>query len=299
MKSGQIFWGFFLLTLGTLILLTNYSALYFSFDFVWDVWPLIFIFWGAHIIFRNSIVRVIVNTLFGIFLALLVFGFFFNTFISCGWNSDANEKFTHYYSEDYNKNVQFANLEINTGAGTLKIEKTTDKLIEGRTSGSLAQYDFDVNQTDNTVYAQFDFHQKNFKLFKDKLRNNLEISLNPNPVWNIEFNLGASKGKFDLSDYKIRNVRLRTGASSTKIKLGDKLDSTDVDVEMGTASFTLEIPQSSGCIIEGDMVLMSKKFEDFVKRGKGHYETEGFENAKNKIFVRIDGGVSSIKVKRY
>ena len=79
MKSGQLFWGFFLLTLGALFLLTKYDILYTSFDFVYNIWPFIFVFWGALVIFKNSLVRPVISAVFGVFLAMLLFGFIYNS----------------------------------------------------------------------------------------------------------------------------------------------------------------------------------------------------------------------------
>ncbi|MEK6552349.1 MAG: DUF5668 domain-containing protein [Bacteroidota bacterium] len=298
MKSGQLFWGFFLLALGALFLLTKYDVVQSSFDFVYNVWPMIFVFWGALVIFKNSLVRPVISALFGIFLALLLFGLIENALNSFDF-SEHDGKYTEYYNEDYDKSIEYASLEINSGAGSFLIKGTTDKLAEGRSKGSFAEYDFETWKDENQATVRFDLHKRNFNFFRGRLKNYLEVSLNPNPVWDIHFNGGASKSNFDLTEFKTRRVSIHTGASSAVIKLGDKYDSTDVDIEMGVASLTLEIPSNSGCSIDGDMALVSRDFTGFTKRESGHYETENFNNAVKKVFIRIDGGVSSIKVVRY
>lgn len=301
MKSGQLFWGFFLLSIGALFLLTKYDVIYSDFDFIWNLWPLIFILWGAIVIFKNSLVRPVVSALFGIFLALILFGLIANLFSGFNFSFNSSHKgyVTQNYSEDYNDSIKTAEFVLKSGGGSFEIKDATDKLVEGTSYGSLADYNLYTDMQGENAYVEFNLGKKDFDIFHGKLRNYLEVKLNDKPVWDFVFNFGAAKAKFDLSNYKVRNVDLNTGAANVRIKLGDKSDSTNVDVEMGAAKLKLEIPGNSGCQLKGDMVLMSRSLSGFDKKDRGYYETPNFENAKKKIFVRINGGVSSISITKY
>jgi hypothetical protein len=298
MKTGKLFWGFFLLTLGALFLLTKYDIIQSSFGFVWDVWPLIFVFWGAAVIFKNSLVKPVVSSLFGIFVALLLFGIIDNTFWDCDI-SDINGDYTEAYSEDYTSAIKSAELELNSGAGSFIIKNTTEKLIDGKGKGSFGEYDFESWKDDDHATIRFNLHKKNVNFFRGRLKNQLELALNPNPVWELNFNLGASKSNFDFSQYKVKEITIHTGATSSKVRLGDKYDSTNVYIDMGAASIVIEIPKTSACSINGDMALVSRDFPGFTKKNSGYYETENFNTSNKKVFVRVNGGVSSIKVERY
>ncbi|MDQ7815724.1 MAG: DUF5668 domain-containing protein [Melioribacteraceae bacterium] len=301
MKSGQLFWGLFLLTIGALFLFTKYDVICSDFSFVWDLWPLIFVLWGAIVIFKNSLVRPIISALFGIFLAVLFFGIIANVFSGFGFSSSRPDRdfISENFSEQFDSSIQYANFELSSGAGTFELGKTTDKLVEGEAFGTLAEYDFSSDVEGNRAYVEFNLHKRHFNLFDGKLRNHLDIALNENPVWDFKLDFGAAKAIFDLSPYKVNNIDLNTGASNVKIKLGDRTDSTYIDVDMGVASLRIEIPENSGCQIKGDMVLMSRSLKGFTKKEKGFYETPDFDNAAKKIFIRIDGGVSSLKINRY
>lgn len=301
MKSGQLFWGLFLLTIGTLFLLTKYDVICSDFSFVWDLWPLIFVLWGAIVIFKNSLVRPLISALFGIFLAVMFFGIIANIFSGFGFHYSSNNRdyITEDYAEEFDSTIQKAEFVLSSGAGTFQLGRLTDKLVEGESYGTLAEYDFTSDIEGNHAYVEFNLHKQHFNLFDGKLRNHLDVALNENPTWDFRFDFGAAKAIFDLSSYKVNNIDLNTGASNVKIKLGDKTDTTNVDVEMGAASLRIEIPESSGCLINGDMVLMSRSLSGFNKKERGHYETPDFENAAKKIFIRIDGGVSSLKIIRY
>lgn len=300
MKSGKLFWGFFLLALGTLFLFDKYSVINTNFDFIWDIWPLIFVFWGALVILKENAAKPVASALFGVFIALLFYGFIYNTFWSFDYDYDSAElNFNESYFEDYNPEVKYANLTISSGVSYITIKDLSDKLVEGKTAGFFGEYDFDTQVEDSVAYIDFNLHKKRFNFFKDRIKNRLDVSLNQSPVWDFDLNLGASKSKFDLKNFRVRNFDLETGATSTTIIFGDKFDSTNVDVQMGAASLTIEIPRGSGCELRGEMTMIAKNLDDFTKQGDAYYVTENFDKAKKKLFIKIDGGVASLDIKRY
>jgi len=298
MKSGQLFWGFFLLALGALFLLTKYDVLQSSFDFVYSIWPMIFVFWGALVILKNSLAKPVISALFGIFLALLIFGFVENAFNSFDF-SEHDGKYTEYYNEDYESAITNADLEINSGAGTFILGETTDKLVEGKTKGNLAEYDFETWKDDDKTNVRFNLHKRNFNFFGGRFKNYLKVNLNENPIWDIRLNYGASKANLDLTKFKIRNLELHSGATSTYVKLGDKTETTNVNVEMGAANITIDVPTNVGCEIQSDMALSSKNIHGFNSKGKGHYTTENFSDSGKRIIIDIKAGVSSLTINRY
>ncbi len=298
MKSGQLFWGFFLLTLGALFLLTKYDILYTSFDFVYNVWPFIFVFWGALVIFKNSLVRPVISAVFGVFLAMLIFGFIYNSVCDIDF-SDHDGNYTEFYSEDYDSAIKTADLEINSGAGTFILGETTDKLVEGKTKGNIAEYDFETWKDEENANVRFNLHKRNFNFFGGKFRNYLKVNLNENPIWDIRLNYGASKANLDLSKFKIKNLELHSGATSTYVKLSDKSEITNVNVEMGAANITIDVPTNIGCEIQTDMALSSKNVHGFNSKGKGHYITENFSDSDKRIIIDVKAGVSSLTVNRY
>ncbi len=299
MKSGQMFWGFFLLTLGALFLLVKYDVIISSFDFVWDLWPLIFVFWGAMVMSKQSVARPIINGFFGIFLAVLIFGFLNNLFGGFSFEFDSNDAYTEEYKQEYDSAIKVANLQIDAGAGLFFISDTTSNLVDAKARGILGEYDFSCDETDSIANIDFRMHTKNFNLFKNKVRNQLNIRLNPKVAWDFDVNLGASKSKFDLSKFDVRNLSLETGATSTYVKFGDRSEDTNVDIQMGAASLTLEIPKGVGAEINSDMALIAKHFDGFSKKGDGYYVTDNFESSQKKIKINVEGGVSSFNIYRY
>jgi hypothetical protein len=301
MKTSQLFWGFFLITIGSLYLLEKYIVIAIDWHFVWSLWPVIIIFAGLALVLKGTFVKPVINILFGILMALLVFGFFNDTFDGINkfhkheLSSDDISKNT--YDVEYSGNISHVNLTFNAGAGSFYINGTTDKLIHGFAKGNIKDYSVENNQTDSIAWVNINLEHKGKSFFKGK--NQFELKLNKKPTWNLNFNIGAAKSNFDLRPFKVKNLVVNTGAAKTKIKLGDKTDLTYVNIEMGAAALIFYIPETSGCKVKRDMILMSKKLEGFDKTDSGYYITNNYETAKNKIIIDIDGGVSSFKIKRY
>jgi hypothetical protein len=140
-------------------------------------------------------------------------------------------------------------------------------------------------------------HQNGFHMGNNK--NESTIRLNPNPEWKINVETGAASLNFDLSKFKVRELKIHGGAASFKVRMGAPLSMTDVEVETGVSGVDISIPQNAACSIETDSGLSDNHFEGFNKTSDNNYETPGFNAAKNKMHIHISGGLSDFHVRRY
>jgi LiaI-LiaF-like transmembrane region len=308
MKSKHFFWGALFITLGILILLNNFYYLNFGWDDLWKFWPVVLVFWGLAIIIKNVLFKGILAAGSGIILAFVIFATFkagtdiiTNNF---DWDSkdfnisiDESDNY-HKYAEPYDQSIKKAKFRFESGAGAFIIRDTTPDLFSSKTNG--IDYDFTVHkdsenkETNITLSSQ----ETHLRFRHGKLRNKVEISLNDNPVWNLDLNFGAASGDFDLHKYKTPNVDISMGAASLKLKLGDNVPESHVDIEGGASSIEVYVPENAGCDIHTDIALSSKSFSGFNKVGDDHYQTPNFSNAKSRIYLSVSTGVSSVKVIR-
>ncbi len=299
MKSKQLFWGFFFLTLGFLYLLVKFGV-FLEIDFSWDLWPLLLILAGISIITEGTFVRPLLSGVFGILVALLVFGWIGNIFSDDeeydSFSSKENIKKT--FTIPYDSTITVANLSLKAGAGKFLISDDTVNLINARIKGTKAKYSMKDSQKDSIVWIDIKSETKNFRLFNDKPAK-FNLKLNRNPVWNLDLELGAAKSEIDLSDLKVKNLVLKTGATKTEIKLSDLLKKTYLNIDMGVASLKIKIPQNAGCKILGNMGLVKKDLPDFEKTDDGIYKTSNYETAETKIIIDFNGGVSKFEVEKY
>jgi len=131
------------------------------------------------------------------------------------------------------------------------------------------------------------------------IRNNVNMKLNPNPIWDLDLNVGAAEVDFDLSGFKTRNLKIQGGASDIDLKIGAFLPLSDVKIEAGAASIIIRVPESAGCEIISNTFMASKDFKGFTKIGKQKYQTSNFATSTNKIMIDLQAGVARVDVVRY
>lgn len=307
MKPKHVFWGLFLVTLGVLILISNFSIVNLNLAGLWKLWPLALILWGISFIVKMDFVKVLFAGVIAILLALSIYGAgqsFLNLFdknIDFEFANGNNHFYadTTIYTESFDQKIKNADLKIDAGAGTFNVNEPTNDLVAVSVLGIKDNYIMKRSDTGNSASVDFKMKKTKIKLQKGSFKNKMEMSLNAEPVWNMDFDLGAAKINFDLAPYKVSTVKLDIGAASLDLRLGDKYPKTIVDIDAGASSIDIEIPDSSGCEIRSDVALSSRHFYGFDKISKGLYRTDNFDEAKNKVYIRIDAGVSSIDVRRY
>ncbi|MCD4773874.1 MAG: DUF5668 domain-containing protein [Bacteroidales bacterium] len=302
MKYSNIFWGVILVTLGSLFFLKNLDILYFEWGNILRLWPLLLVLWGISILPTKSIIKVIVSF---VIVAVTVI------FLITSPNSYSKYNFIHYkcnkghtldieeqhFYEPFNDSIKNAILVFEAAAGKFEVTDETEHLLEFDKRGNIGPYKFLLS--DNNKKKEIVIELKNSTKHINNIRNNADIKLNRNVEWDIYLDVGAAKINLDLSKIKTKYLDIDGGASSVRIKLGDKSDYTKLDIDAGVASLYIKIPESSGCEIRTESFLMSKNFSGFDKLKKGVYRTPNFDNTSKKIHINIDAAISSLKVRRY
>ena len=312
MKTKHLFWGFLFITIGVLILLNNVTSFTLYWVNIWKYWPVFLILIGISLLIKSPFVRGAFASIIAIVIGISLFamlksgcGFFENDIVSGihhgvvikDWN-DHDYEVKNFY-EDYNDKIKTATLDLKDGVGSFKITDTTSSLFAATTRGYGDRFILSSMIEGENANLIFERTEKKFFVFNGKTKNRVDISLNTNPVWDLNFEVGAASTEFDLRPYKVDDVDIDIGAASLKIYLGDLNDTTNIEIDAGASSIEILIPESSGCELNADVTLSSKDFDRFNKVGKELYRTENFDSSTKKIFLNIDSGVSSVKIRRY
>ncbi len=215
--------------------------------------------------------------------------------------SDKRDVRNRHYEYEMEGGLEEATLNFEGGAGEFKLKGSTDKLFEAESRSSIGGFRSDIRNNRNANSAVIDFKMESGKinLKKGNNENSVEFNLNKKPLWNIDLGLGAGEAKFDLSDFRVKSLKVSTGVADLNLKLGDRVNRTDVKIESGVASVTLEIPKSVGCEVRIDGMLNDKNMGDLQKISDGLYRSPGFDQATNKIMVDYNAGLSEVNIRRY
>jgi len=324
MRNDKIIPGVVLILIGAAFLLHNYGVIHFHWGNFFHLWPIFIVIGGINLIFANSRS----GWAMAIKLAVIIVGFGLIVFGNFGRYNSLWPTYTYYDDDDdhgttgitkiegnsdfnmpYEARAKVATLNINGGGTVYRLNDTTNELFNASTKEFKGRYEFSHSNQDSSYTLNFNMrghHGFNFDFDNDKGKgkdtshtNSAIFKLNTNPEWNINVKTGAADLNFDLSKFKIRSVKLAGGAAAFDVKMGQPLAATNVDVETGMSDVTIRVPANAACRIKSSTGLSSTSFDGFTKLADNTYETPGFNTAKNRMFIKISGGMADIKVKRY
>ena len=323
MKFERIIYGVLLLFIGAVLLLDNFNVIEFYWRNVWSFWPVFLIIAGVKLLLNRNASQLGSKVSLGILIITLIFLFFKgqenprnqnwwsdrnDIIIDLDDNNDGEERVRKnglHFSEPYlvADSAKTTILNLSAGGTSFNLIEATDSLFEARVNKKSGNFSLITSSSDSTKTISFKMKNKrngdrNTWSFNTG-GNNVDISLNKLPLWELNIKMGAGEVDFDLADYKVRELNFDGGAADVSVKIGERLPITDVNVKTGVANVEIKIPTNSGCRIKSHTGLSSRDFKGFIKKSDGSYETPNYKESKNKIFINLDGGLSNFEVDTY
>lgn len=312
MSYRKLFWGILLVIIGILFILKNMGLIWFDWWTIVRLWPLILILWGISLIPLKDSIKLILS-LVAIALTFLIVAKFDhrekpfmrwhspNSDWSFSYDNDSDSTYSDEFQElyqSYDSALTNATLSFEAAAGDFRLSDSllTDKLLLFRKKGNIGDYSMTSSDEEGKRNIQLKIEDSEIK-FKNE-GNMVSLYLNPDPVWDFNFDIGAANINFDLSRFKIGNIDVDGGASSIDLKLGANTPETRVKIDAGAASINIDVPENAGVEIRTETVLTSRDFKGFRRISKGLHRTDNFETAASKIYIDVDAGVSSLNISR-
>ena len=321
MENRNIFWGVLLVAIGSLFILDNMDILNFSFRALVDLWPLLLVGWGISIIPMKSIYKTIAGLAIAVFALVYAstndkdFWWENNNFhgfkhgnmnFNASNNDNDGENYDYeeetYYSfqfdEDMDAAITEAKLEMDVAAGKFRIdEPVNDHIIDFNAYSNIGPYK--SNMVTNGNRAEIFINMEDAIIKNGTNRNKASVKLNPEIIWDLQFNIGAADFRGDFRKFKIANIDIDGGASSIKLKLGDLLKETHITLEAGAASIRIDIPNDAGCKITSNSFMVDLNFDGFTKNKDGVYVSDNYKESTQKIDIKLDAAISKLNVNRY
>jgi hypothetical protein len=260
MRRGTLVWPLILITVGVLFLLSNFGIISNVGEFFRQWWPLILILIGLEILIGSVIGR--------------------------------GRGDTQTLSLDLGAVTQ-ADVKIDFGAGKLRVGAAAPgKLVDGVFEGGL-RYDA---SPDGRVHLRGDFQPVWFGWWGGQ-GFDWQVGLTREAPLKLRVDVGAAESNLDLSELRVTDFELHTGASSTTVRLPKAAGQTNVKVEAGAASVKLYVPDGVAARIRSDMGLGSNDIDQrrFPRSGND-YVSPDYDSAANKIDIKFEGGVGSLVV---
>ncbi|MGR3809498.1 LiaI-LiaF-like domain-containing protein [Jiulongibacter sp. NS-SX5] len=331
-KKSNIFLGAILVAVGVIFLGLNYDFINFDYSFrqIAAFWPVLLILAGVAVLLheRRSFYNPTTALLVAFAIPLAIYSvasdgveeikdeletelnFDFDDddwdyerkkWSESGSSSERGDRTEQDFGIPYSSKADKVKLKVGGGAAEFHLRESESDVFGATTLLNLGSYQISDGLKNGVHDIEFEMRERKNKSFNfsDDNHNEVFLKLNKKPLWDIELAIGAGDLDFDLSEYKIENLEIKTGAASVDVKLGDLLDKTYVDVESGVAKVAIAVPEEVGCEIIMDGALNSKDFDGFKKEGSSTYRTDNFNSASKKIFIDVSSGLSSVSVDRY
>jgi len=318
MNQFRFLFGFFFITIGSLLLAHNFYP-FFVFESVWRLWPLILLLLGISSLVKQVTVKKILMSGIGLIAGIIIFSDGDHKGIVI--DSDSDEKVSEIrdsISVPYDPALSDTTyLSISAGAASIDIGLNGDSsLMLIQRQAEVFENDSEINGgnlDENNAGSSFSIDHKirdginrvdlefggNLTLFGNQKLKKALVLLNPRALWNIDIDGGATSMNADLSALRIATLNLEVGASSVSLRLGAIQDSSFYHIEGGAAKFFIEIPEDAGCRITQESGLSKHDFPNFIKKADNVYESPNYATSTKKIILDIQTGVSSITVKTY
>lgn len=260
MNRNALFWGGFLVILGTLLLLDNLDWLPFD---VWDVfWPSFLILLGVRILWRQFKVSKTVVKQIDIPI----------------------------------ENFQEARINLKHGAGRLAVRANSPagSLLSGEFGGGV---EVDTRSIAAGMEITLSMPSQEMPAFFEPGSLDWSLTLAQQIPLALELETGASESILDLRELNVKTLKVKTGASSMVIDMPAAARMTEAEIESGAASLRIRFPEGVAAQIRSRGGLSSLHIDQrrFPQRD-GFYESPDFATAVNRVSLNVQMGVGSVDI---
>ena len=287
-----------LIAVGVVLLLQNLGVLsWYLWLEIWRFWPVLLIAIGVGLVLGHRL-RWLSMGIVAVLLASSIAGA--ALLVESTGNVDVDHLAVPL------EDTRSLDLWVAFGLGSLTIDSLTDgspNLVEGSFESRCAAPEITVQRRGSVV--SLDIEREDLDAETDPgglalcLRDaDWRLSLSRVPEVTIDLGLGAASIDLDLTDLKTRSLYLDAGAASVDIRMPANAGDVDAEINAGAASIDVRIPQGMEAHIVNATDLssfdVSSRFPSISNRA---FQSPGYPGARNRIYLEVIGGVSSVNIR--
>ena len=195
------------------------------------------------------------------------------------------------------ENAKSARIKLDHGAGRLNIRSgaSSSEVLSG-VFGAEVDYKSHIDGDQIEVKLR---NSPQFWAWYPGQSLDWDIRLNGSIPLNIKIDSGASSSTLDLTDLKVVDLDIDTGASSTEVTLPANAGNTRVDIDTGASSLNVRVPTgvAARIRIKSGVASVNVDSNRFPRIEGGLYQSADYATAANRADITIDAGVGSIEIK--
>lgn len=290
----------FLIALGLVILLHNLEVIEWG---IWETirrfWPIVLIAAGIEIILRRAVswgplvlAAAVVGVAFMAGIAPIACWTFESEFP--GREPLADQTFAEPIGAARN-----ARVEIDADIADLRLYSpaAAGNLVDGSASNA-ARLAKDARIEGETAYLTLTSRGARIGPFRANRRaaKTLRINLTESIPLQLRVNTGIGASTLELSRIKATRIEVKTGIGRTSLTL-PRAGRVEAYLEGGIGETIVTIPKGMAASIRVEKGIGALEAKgDFLRTEQG-YETNGFEAAENRVYLKIKGGIGKITIR--
>ncbi len=195
------------------------------------------------------------------------------------------------------ENASSARIKFGHGAGRLNVRggASAGEVLNGTFGGEL-DYKSRLEADRLEVKVRNDPH---FWAWYPGQSMDWDIRLNGYVPLSLKVESGANSSTLDLSDLKVVELDIDTGASNTEVTLPANAGNTRVDIDAGAAALSVRVPAGVAARIrvKSGVAAVNVDSSRFPRLDSGLYQSADYASAVNHAEITVNAGVGSIEVK--
>jgi hypothetical protein len=189
-----------------------------------------------------------------------------------------------------------ARIKLQHGAGRLRVSSgaDADNVMSGTFDGGL---DYQAHKSGDNLEVDMRVPHGVFDFFPSGRGLNWSVKLNSNIELSLDVEGGANEARLDLTDLKVTEIVMKTGASATEITMPANAGHTEAKIESGLGSMKIRFPMGVAGKIrtEGGLASISVDSSRFPRSGSV-YMSADYDEAENKVELSVKTGLGSVEI---
>jgi hypothetical protein len=186
-------------------------------------------------------------------------------------------------------------VELNMGAGELRVSGGTQKLMQGDFTYNVASWKPSIRYSSTGSLGSLTIEQPDASsVHIGNVTYQWDLRLNKEVPLDMKVHFGAGKARLDLGSLALRSVEVAMGVGELDMDLrGTPKRSYSVRVQGGVGEATIRLPGDVGVYAEaaGGIGEISARG---LRREDGHWVNDAYEDSRVRIRLDVHGGVGAI-----
>lgn len=189
-----------------------------------------------------------------------------------------------------------AHVNVNMGAGDLKVSSGTEKLLRAYFTYNVPQFKPDVRYSTSGGVASLTIDEPESHAHMGHVKYEWDLRLNKDVPLDLDVHFGAGQAQLDLGALNLRGVNVQMGVGQMQLDLrgAPKHDYT-VSIQGGVGEADIKLPNTVGIEATASGGIGEISVNGLTKEG-GRWANEAFRNPGVKVHVDVKGGIGAIHI---